>query len=295
MLQRGGERCTVGTLAMQDLFPDPIRSALMRDGVKSGEDLLKRHIEPFDNISALGAVGVVNTGNAMAAIKQLVYDQKKYSMQQLLEALDANWEGYEDMRLDFLNAPKYGNNIDLPDKLVRDIYAAFVADVEAIDGPTGSKMVANAISISAHQPGGKMTAATADGRRSGEILADAALSPAQGTDKNGPLAVLHSAMKVDQDNMQGALFNMKFHPSALKTHQDLEKLAYAIKTYLVTGGGKHVQFNIVSKEQLQEAMDAPEQHGDLIVRVAGYSAYFTVLTPMIQQEVYDRTAFDEIR
>jgi len=123
------------------------------------------------------------------------------------------------------------------------------------------------------------------------VLADASLSPDHGKDRNGPLAVLQSAMKVNQDPYQGTLLNMKFHPSALKTDDDLEKLGDVVKTYL-TNGGKHVQFNVVTKEDMIDAKAHPEEHEELIVRVAGYSAYFTRLSEAIQDEVIERTSFE---
>jgi len=286
------ERNNVELIAERELFPDPFRSALMRDGVKEGKDLLDRRFD-FENCSLLGAVGGVNVGDSLAAIKKLIYEEKKYTMQELLDAIDANWEGYEEMRQDFLNAPKYGNNDDYVDSLVAEIYKVFSDTCYSMPNAYGGTVIPNAISISAHQPGGAVVGATPDGRKGGEILADASLSPEQGKDKNGPLAVLQSAMKVDADPYQGMLHNMKFHPSALKTDEDLEKLGAMIKTYL-TNGGKHIQFNVVRKEDLLDAKEHPEQHQDLVVRVAGYSAYFVRLTPGVQDEVINRTAFENV-
>ena len=294
MCRLGGERNSIGILSMQKLFPDPFRSALMHDGVRAGTELLCRRFDPFDNISTQGAVGVVNAADALTAIRTLVFEEKKYTMAQLMAALDADWEGYEEMRQDFIRAPKYGNDLDVPDAMVTELYDRFSAYVSACTTPTGSKALASALSVSAHQPGGQITAATADGRKAGEVLADAGVSPGQGRDISGPLAVFRSAMKVHQDDFQGMLFNMKFQPSALRTQEDMEKLAQAIKVYL-THGGKHVQFNIVDRETLEDAKVSPEKHPELIVRVAGYSAYFTILTPMMQDEIIERTAFDGVR
>ena len=155
----------------------------------------------------------------------------------------------------------------------------------------GDTLKPNAISISAHQPGGAVTGATADGRKGGEILADASLSPDHGQDVRGPLAVFQSAMDVNQDGYQGTLMNMKFHPSNLKTEDDLKKLGSMIKTYL-THGGKHIQFNVVDRAEMEDAKVHPEDHPELIVRVAGYSAYFTRLPESIQNEVIERTSQD---
>jgi formate C-acetyltransferase len=193
------------------------------------------------------------------------------------------------MRKDFIAAPKYGNNEDLPDSLVAEVYQFFADTCYSMDTAYGGKVTPNAISISAHQPGGQCTGATPDGRKSGDILADASLSPDHGKDTNGPLAVLNSAMKVNQDPYQGTLLNMKFHPSALKTDADLEKLGSMVKTYL-TNGGKHIQFNVVDREEMLDAKVNPDEHPELVVRVAGYSAYFTRLSDAIQDEVIERTA-----
>ena len=138
-----------------------------------------------------------------------------------------------------------------------------------------------------------MTPATPEGRFAGEIMADGSISPEQGCDTCGPLAVFQSGMKVNQTQFNATLLNQKFHPSALRTPEDVDKLAGAIKVYM-THGGKHVQFNVASRETLIEAKKTPEKYKELLVRVAGYSAYFTTLSPMMQDEVIDRTTFDNV-
>lgn len=292
LMGMASERNNVEMIAQRELFPDVFRSALMENGVREGKDLLDRRFK-FENSSLLGAVGGVNTGDSLMAIKKLVFDEKKYTMAQLLEALDADWVGYEDMQRDFRNAPKYGNDVDEVDYLVAEVYKNFSDNCYSMNNAYGGKVTPNAISISAHQPGGACTGATPDGRKGGTILADASMSPDHGMDKNGPLAVFQSSMKIDQDPYQGTLHNMKFHPSALKTDEDIDKLGGVIKTYL-THGGKHIQFNVVTREQMEAAKENPEENSDLVVRVAGYSAYFTRLSPQIQDEVINRTSFDAV-
>ena len=287
LMSMAAERNNVELIIQRDLFPDPFRSALMENGVKDGKDLLDKQFA-IENCSCLGAVGGVNTGDSLCAVKELVFDQKKYTMAQLLTALDADWEGYEDMRQDFIKAPKYGNNIAEPDEFVARIYKLFADTCAENATAYGGHVTPNAISISAHQPGGACTGATPDGRKGGEILADASLSPDHGKDVSGPIAVFQSAMKVNQDAYQGTLMNMKVHPTAIKTDSDLMKLGSMIKTYL-THGGKHVQFNVVDKGEMEDAKVHPEQHSELIVRVAGYSAYFTRLPVSIQDEVINRS------
>ena len=130
--------------------------------------------------------------------------------------------------------------------------------------------------------------ATPDCRKGVDILADASLSPDHGKDTQGPIAVFQSAMRVNQDPYQGTLLNMKLHPTSLKTDADLMKLGSMIKTYL-TNGGKHVQFNVVGRAEMEDAKVHPEDHSELVVRVAGYSAYFTRLPVSIQDEVINRS------
>lgn len=286
LMRMANERINVEMIAERDLFPDVFRSALMKDGVKAGKDMYNRRFD-FENGAVLGAVGAVNCGNGLYAIQQLVFEQKKYTMRELMDALDADWVGYDEMRADFMAQPKYGNNFAPVDEMVAEMYKLHADTCLSLPCVYGDSLKPNAISISAHQPGGAVTGATPDGRKGGEILADASLSPAHGTDKNGPIAVFQSAMRVDQDPYQGTLMNMKFHPTALKTEDDLAKLGGMIQTYL-TNGGKHVQFNVVTKEEMVDAKVNPDDHAELVVRVAGYSAYFTRLTPGIQDEVIHR-------
>lgn len=293
LLTMAQERNNVEMISVRKLFPDIFRSVLIKDGISSGTEHLARNMQPFDAGSMMCTVGGVNAGDSLAAIKKLVYMDKKYTMAQLLEALDADWNGFEDMQKDFLDAPKFGNNDDFPDQFVKEIYGFYSDTLHELDTPYGGKGLSNAISISAHQPGGACVGASPDGRKGGTILADASMSPMHGCDKCGPLAAFQSAMKVDQWKYQATLMNMKFHPTALKTDEDLNKLGAVIKTYL-TNGGSHIQFNVVKTEEMLDAKIHPEDHEDLIVRVAGYSAYFVQLGEAIQDEVINRTSYDSI-
>jgi formate C-acetyltransferase len=234
---------------------------------------------------------MVNVGDSLAAIKKLVFEDKKYTLAQLEAALDADWVGYEDMQNDFLAAPKYGNDIDFVDNIVADCYRLLNDTVEKLPNIFGKPTIATGISITSHQPGGQLTGATPDGRKAKTILADGTMSPMHGMDTNGPVAVLKSAMKIDQDPMQATLLNMKFHTTALKSDADLKKLGDMIKVYL-TNGGKQVQFNVVDQKTLKNAQIDPGEYRDLIVRVAGYSTYFVTLSKAMQDEVIERTSLD---
>ena len=283
-----GERNNVELKVTQEVLPDPLRSALMYKGIESGRDIWARHDIPFDNTASICTIGMVNVGDSFAAIKKLCFDEKKYTLKELYDALEADWVGYEDMQRDFKNAPKFGNNDPYVDEIVARCYKLFTDFVPTLPTITGGTTVPCGISITSHQPGGLLTGATPDGRKAGEILADGTMSPMQGVDTHGPMAVMQSAMKVEQDPFQATLLNMKFSPNTLKTDSDMEKLAALISTYL-NNGGKHVQFNVVARETLEDARKDPAAHRDLVVRIAGYSAYFVQLNASMQQEVIDRT------
>jgi formate C-acetyltransferase len=274
------------------LFLDAFSSSLFSDGIKQGKSGFERDL-PYKLYATMSPVGLVNMADSFAAIKKLVFDEKKITLKELKEALLANWQGngYEDIRKMCLAAPKFGNDDDYVDSIARDLYQFFADTAATLDGPRGTKYNVAAISITAHQPAGMLTGATPDGRYAGNILADGSTSPAQGWDMGGPTAVIKSASKIDQAPYQSTLLNMKFHPSALKTTEDLRKLSYLIRTYFQLGG-KHMQFNVIGKDQLMEAQKQPEKHRDLVVRVAGYSAYFVQLTQGIQNEIIGRMEYE---
>jgi pyruvate formate-lyase/glycerol dehydratase family glycyl radical enzyme len=292
LIELAVDKSNIELRTQRELFPDPFRSSLMKDAIKEGKDMLSR-VMPLENALVLCTIGTVNVADSMAAVKKLVYDDKKYSMSQLMQAIEANWEGFESMRADFLAAPKYGNDDDYVDLLAADLYEHIERKLATMDTAYGGKAVATAISITSHQPGGALTGATPDGRRKGEILADGSMSPMHGMDRKGPTGVLKSAMKIDQDAYQATLLNMKFHPSALNTENDMKKLASLMKTYFAHGG-KHVQFNIVDRETLVAAQAEPEAYSDLVVRVAGYSAYFNALGKPMQDEIIERTEYAQV-
>ncbi len=286
-MELAAEKDNVELLVERELFPDPFRSSLMEDGVGCGRDVLDRKL-PFENGAVLNPVGMINVADSLEAIRQLVFEQKKISMRELAEALEANWEGFEDLRKLCLAAPKYGNGDESVDSIARDLYAFWVKTADELPTSFGSTHKATAISITSHQPGGALTGATPDGRLAHEICADGTVSPMQGRDTHGPTAVLRSALKIDQDPYQATLMNLKFHPTALASASDLEKMSGLLRAYF-SRGGKHIQFNVVTGETLRAAQSEPEKYRNLVVRVAGYSAYFTQLNRPMQDEVIART------
>lgn len=275
--------------AQSELFPDVFHSILMDDAIRVGRDALDRTL-PFENGSALNLVGMINVADSLAAIKKLVYEEKKVTAGELKYALDSNWSGEKSsaMRKMFLAAPKYGNGDPYVDLIAAELYRFWADTAVTFESIWGGNVKPTGISITAHAPGGAMTGATPDGRYAGETLADGTMSPAQSKDTHGPTAVLRSALTIDQSPYQATLLNMKFHPTALKSSADLMKMSQMIRIYL-TKGGKHVQFNVVDKQTLIAAQEHPEMHRDLIIRVAGYSAYFVQLTKAVQDEIIQRT------
>lgn len=272
--------------AQRELYPDAIHSALMDDAIKVGKDALDR-VMPFENGSCMNVVGMINVADSLAAMKKLVFEEKKISAPQLKAALDANWEGHADIRKLCLHAPKYGNGDPYVDTIAADLYKFWADSSETFTTIFGGTMKPAGISITSYGPGGALTGATPDGRFAGENLADGTMSAAQGRDTRGPTALIRSAMMIDQIPYQSTLFNVKFHPTALATTDDLGKLGSLIKTYFEYGG-KQVQFNVVNRAILLDAQQHPEKHRDLVVRVAGYSAYFVQLSKRIQEDIIQR-------
>jgi pyruvate formate-lyase/glycerol dehydratase family glycyl radical enzyme len=265
----------------------PIDSALMADAIMEGKNLMERRML-YENAGGISLCGMINVVDSLAAIKKLVFEEKRLTMAQLQEALRANWEGYDEVRRLCLAASKYGNDDNYVDSIAADLYGFYADMVPTVKTVYGEKFIPVAISITSQWAGGTITGATPDGRYAGEVLADGGASPMRGRDISGPTAIIKSASKIDQVRFQSVLLNMKFHPSALGDTEDLNKLATLIKTYFSLGG-KHVQFNVVNRETLLNAQKQPENYRDLVVRVAGFSAYFIQLSKQVQDEIIART------
>jgi formate C-acetyltransferase len=259
---------------------------MMVDALEVGRDVNDR-VLPFENGSALNPVGMVSAADSLAAIKKVVFDDGMATMAELKHALDADWDGFEELRRACLAAPKYGNGDDYVDDLVAHLYGFWTDTTHSFKSVWGGRMIPSGISITAHGPGGELVGATPDGRHAGDNLCDGTLSPAQGVDTRGPTAVLRSALKTDQSTYQSNLLNLKLHPSALKSEEDARKLASLMRTYFANGG-KHLQFNVVDRDTLLDAQEQPDKHRNLVVRVAGYSAYFVQLSRRVQDDIIAR-------
>ncbi|MBI2957253.1 MAG: hypothetical protein HYY32_00270 [Chloroflexi bacterium] len=234
--------------------------------------------------------GHVDAADSLLAVKKLVFDDKKLSMAELLEALDTNFSGKsgEAARQMCLAAPKYGNGIMEADLMVKKSGKTMAQVISTYRNPMGGPYSINRHGISWHYYGGKGLGALPNGRKAGEPLSDGSLSPMKGADRNGVTAVLRSAITAQCKESRAAVLNQRFPASLMQTTESLEKLADLTQTFL-TSGGSHIQYNILDGKVLADAKKNPEKYKDLIVRVAGYSAYWVHLTPEIQDDIIART------
>ena len=276
--------------------PDILCSALTDDCIARGKTI-KEGGAVYDFISGL-QVGIANMADCLAAIKKLVYEEKKITRQELWDAILDDFSSPENKKIQEMlirEAPKYGNDDDYVDQLIVEAYDSYIEEIEKYPntrynrGPIGGIRYAGTSSISANVGQGMSTMATPDGRNAFEPLAEGC-SPAHNSDKNGPTAVFKSVSKLRTNKITGGvLLNQKMTPQMLSTEENRQKLELLIQTFFNRLHGYHVQYNIVSKETLIDAQKHPEKHKDLIVRVAGYSAFFNVLSKKTQDDIIGRT------
>ncbi|WP_368913428.1 formate C-acetyltransferase/glycerol dehydratase family glycyl radical enzyme [Mixta calida] len=275
---------------------DILCSALVDDCIERAKSI-KQGGAKYDWVSGL-QVGIANLGNSLAAVKKLVFEQGAVAQRQLAEALASDYDGltHEQLRQRLINgAPKYGNDDDNVDALLVRAYQTYIDEIKNYHnprygrGPIGGDYYAGTSSISANVPFGAQTMATPDGRKARTPLAEGA-SPASGTDHLGPTAVIGSVGKLPTGAiLGGVLLNQKLNPATLDNESDRQKLMALLRTFFEDHQGWHIQYNIVSRETLIEAKKHPDRYRDLVVRVAGYSAFFTTLSPDAQDDIIART------
>lgn len=270
----------------EQLICPVFNDVLIDDCIKRGKSSLGKGAR-FE-IHYHNARCVIDTADSLAAIKKCVYDDKSISKQELLDALKDNFVGHERAYKLLLAAPKYGNDDDYVDSIASELYRSWAKTVGTKSAGYGTRYLPAAYSVGGHVIAGAKTGALPDGRLAGKSLADGSVSPCQGSDTKGPTAVLNSAGKIDQGPLVATLLNMKFQSSILRTEEDRKNLLFLLKTYFDMGG-RHVQFNTVDRKTLLDAQVHPENHRNLIVRVAGYSAFFTELSRGMQDEIIART------
>lgn len=283
----------IGTIVSQrvhrDLVPKPLMSLLVEGCMEKGTDVTNGgalvNFGPGLIFSGLGTYA-----DSMAAIKKLVFEDKKYTLKQIRDALDANFEGYETIRTDCLNAPKYGNDDDYVDEIASDIII-WTERTHHTFKMLYSHFTHGTLSISNNTPIGEITGATANGRLAWTPLSDG-ISPTQGADKLGPTAIIKSVSKLSNESMNiGMVHNFKLLRGILETPEGENGLITLLRTASILGNGQ-MQFSYVDNEVLKKAQIEPDKYRDLIIRVAGYSAYFVELCKEVQDEIISRTVLD---
>ena len=228
-------------------------------------------------------------GDSLAAIKKVVFDDKKITMERLCDALDANFEGYEDVYHLLNKAPKFGNDDDYVDLLLRDVLTEMCHFIKQFKIYKNARNSCSSIIMTANIPYGAILGATPDGRKAGEPLAEGGISPHQGRNVSGVTSTFRSVAKLDQVLLaNGSILNVRVSPELVKNETGLRNFALMLRTFCENGGNL-VQFNFTSNEMLREAQKFPEKYKDLLVRVATYSAYFTELSPDLQNNIIERS------
>lgn len=282
-------------MVLEETVPDVLCSSLVDDCIARGKTL-KEGGAVYDFISGL-QVGIANMADSLAAIKKCVFEDQSISKQELWDALENDFEGPEGERIRniLLSAPKYGNDDDYVDSLIRSAYDVYIDEIKKYHntrykrGPVGGTYYAGTSSISANVGQGMGTLATPDGRKARTPLSEGC-SPSHAMDQNGPTAVFKSVSKLPTEDITGGvLLNQKVTPQILSKEEDRMKLIYIIRTFFNRLHGYHLQYNVVSRETLRDAQAHPDKHRDLIVRVAGYSAFFNVLSKQTQDDIIERT------
>jgi formate C-acetyltransferase len=274
-------------LAHMDIYPTPILSALVDGCTESGRDVTLGGA--LYNCTGMQGVGLADVADSLAALDTLVFENKSITMAEFLEALSDDFQGHERLLLRIRNqAPKYGNEQEGADKFAKRVASIFSGEVLKYRNPRGGSYVPGFWTMTTHNGFGSYLGALPNGRRAGASLAEG-ITPTAGSDKSGPTAAMRSILSLDNATIgNGCTLNQKFSPSALEGEKGSRDLASLIKTYFDLGG-MQVQFNVVDRETLLDAREHPEKHRGLLVRVSGYSAYFSDLTPEMQDDIIARS------
>jgi len=269
----------------EEWMPQPFYSALLDGCIEHGQDCRRYKYFPDTTVQPVGQVTLFNS---LAVIEKLVFEQKRVSMAELLDALRNNWEGKEGLRQMCINeVPKFGNDDDYVDSLARDVSLRTTQLIRSFKNIYGGHFMEDGTGGSSYYAWSGFTGATPDGRKFRDFFNDGTISPVIGTDKKGPTAVLKSVGKIDHAKIATHCLNQKFSPLYLSDEYKDLFLAY-MRTF-VDLGIHHIQFNVIDREILLDAQQHPEKYGDLTVRVAGYSAYFVDLEKEMQDQIIART------
>jgi formate C-acetyltransferase len=269
-----------------DNAPAVFLSVLIDDCIEKGRDY--NDGGPRYNTNYIQCVGIGTITDSLSAIRKHVFEDGGMTMSRLLDSLSNDFADAEELRLRLANrTPRYGNDDDYADGIMMRVFDALHGAIDGRPNTKGGEYHVDMLPTTCHIYFGSVLGASADGRRAGSPVSEG-ISPVQGADRSGPTAVIKSAAKMDQLRTCGTLLNMKFMPSVLEGKEGIDKLAQLVRTYFRLDG-HHVQFNVVDADTLRRAQEHPEDHRDLIVRVAGYSDYFCDIGKELQDEIIRRT------
>jgi formate C-acetyltransferase len=267
-------------------LPVPFLSLLVEDCILNGKD--NNNGGARYNTTYIQGVGLGSAADILTSVRYNIYDRKKLTWEKLMEALKADFEGFEQIRHELIyETPKYGNDEDYADQQAVAIFEIYYDAVNGRPDARGGVHRINMLPTTSHIYFGSVIGATAEGRKAYKPLSEG-ISPSQGVDKEGPTAVIKSASKIDHPRTGGTLLNQKFAPQFFEDEDSYNCLTALIRSYFALDG-HHIQFNVVNAATLKEAQKHPELHRDLIVRVAGYSDYFNDLGEDLQDEIILRT------
>ncbi len=277
----------------QECLPTAFLSTVIDDCLEKGLDVTRGGAKY--NLSGIQMIQVANLADSFAAIKQLVYDEQIITKHELLQSLQDNFDNHEITQTMLLHkAPKYGNDIEWVDRLGAKWAEYFRARMKDYKNYRGGLYHTGMYTVSAHVPMGENVGASPDGRNALEPLADGGMSPVYGRDLKGPTAVLKSVSRLNNSlTTNGGLLNMKFLPEFFKNDHQINKFESFLRAFIDLEI-PHIQFNVVNKEDLIDAKQHPEKHPTLTIRVAGYTAYFTELAGKLQDEIIERTSYEDI-
>jgi pyruvate formate-lyase/glycerol dehydratase family glycyl radical enzyme len=268
-----------------EILPSPFMSIIVDDCIERAKDY--HDGGPRYNVTYIQGVGIGTVTDSLSAIKHHVYANGTLSLEELVKAVDMDFEDERTRQLMLNRTPKYGNDDDRADDIAVDVFNAYYDSLNGRPNTKGGKYRVNLLPTTVHIYFGRVTGATADGRKAGAPVSDG-ISPVHGADKHGPTAVIKSTSKIDHSKTGGTLLNQKFLPSLLESEENIDKLLQLVRSYFSLEG-HHIQFNVVDEKTLQEAQANPSKHTDLIVRVAGYSDYFVDIGKELQDEIIART------
>ena len=282
----------VADVAKRELLAAPFLSSMREDCIERAQDLWKYGASYNDGGGYWSAVGVADAANSLAAIKKLVFEEKRVSMSELKRAIDMNFDGYEVLRQMLLNrAPKWGNDDDYVDSLGEWVLYTFAKECHKYRNGLGGRYQPEVTTLTANIPFGTVLGALPSGRKAGVPLTDG-ISPEPNSERAGVIGAIKSASKLFRmAKIIGTLHNMKFSPFLLEDDRGIENFSALLRSYLVDLKGWHAQFNVISAETLKDAQNHPERYPHLIVKVAGYSAYFAELDRSVQDEIIARTEY----